>query len=106
VAGGGDARSPVDVGSHVAAVGIQPAVARVDPHPNADGRVFGPRLVGERALSVDGCRDRIRRSLEGDEKPVTFGRDLDAVVVRDGAADQLSVASQDRAPAIAESLGK
>ena len=47
--GGGDASRPMDVGTNVVAVGIEPPVAGVDAHADVDRCVVGPRLAVQAA---------------------------------------------------------
>ena len=46
-------------------------LSRVDPHPNLDRRVLGPRLGGQGALSLDRRGDGIARAGKHDEEAVT-----------------------------------
>jgi hypothetical protein len=79
----------------------------VHPHPDADRGVAGPRLGVERPLRVDEGRDGISRALEDEEEAVALGQDLGPVVARDGVANQLAVADQERLPAVGpEPLGE
>jgi hypothetical protein len=79
----------------------------VHPHPDPDRRIVRPRLRVQRALCVDERRHRIGRALEDEEEAVALRQDLGPVVARDGVANQLAVADQERFPAVGpEPLGE
>ena len=59
-----DARGPVDVGADVLAVRVEPAVAGVDPHPDADLR-RRPATARRRAPAARRRRPRRRRTSAG-----------------------------------------
>jgi len=69
-----------------------------DPRPDADLRVGGPRLRGERPLRVHDHPDRVRHGAEHDEERVALGPNLDAVVGGQRRPDQRAVALEERAP--------
>ncbi len=86
-----------------AAVGIgEVHLSRVDPHPNLDCRVLGPRLGGQGALSLDRGRDGITRAGEDDEESVTGSFDLGAAVSGERVAKNPVVSFEDGLEAIAE----
>ena len=74
-AGRGDARSTVNVEADVAA-GSEAGLAGVQTHAHPDAMAVRPRLACQGALSVGGCRDRIRGACEDDEEGVTLRPDL------------------------------
>ena len=89
-----DPRGPVDVEPDEAAAGLA-RLAGVEAHPDAIAGVVRPRLGGERALRLDGRRDRRPGAGEDDEERVALGALLDPGVRGERRA-------QDRPMALAE----
>jgi class 3 adenylate cyclase len=92
-----DARALVDVEADVSLRG-QPRLTRVEPHPHPD------RAACQRALSILGGCDGIRRPTEGGEERVTLGIHLDPVVRGEGGAQNAAMLVQGPGVALAELL--
>jgi hypothetical protein len=76
----------------------QPRLTRVEPHPHPD------RAACQRALSILGGCDGIRRPTEGGEERVTLGIHLDPVVRGEGGAQNAAMLVQGPGVALAELL--
>ena len=87
-----DARCPVDVEASVEAVGLH-RLAGVEADPDAD-RLRLPVVLGERPLAGDRGRDGVARVREREEEAVSLHLHLDAVVRREGLAQQCPVRRQ------------
>ena len=74
----------------VAEVGLTRVQA--DPHPHA--AALGPRVRGDGPLGRDGRGERRPRAREHDEERVALAVDLDAVMRRERAAEELVVLRQ------------
>jgi hypothetical protein len=97
----------VDVGADILAVRVEPAVAGVDPHPDADDGVVRPGLGREGLLRVDHGGDGVSGPREDEEEPVAFALVLDATPRGDSRPDELAMTLEDGLPPIgAERLGE
>ena len=96
-AGARDARCPMHVEPDIGAAAEQP-LPGMQPHSHADPGALRPRLGGEAALGIDGGGEGLRRAVEDDEKRVTLGQDLGAVMGLPGASPDLTMTLQERRP--------
>ena len=79
-------------------------LARVQAHPHADRGVLGPRVLGVRALRLDGRRDGVASAGEGEEERVALRVDLGPVVAGERLAHEPPVIREHAAVAVAELL--
>ena len=84
VPGGADPRRAHDVQPDVALV-ADGRLAGVQPHPHADLRVLGPRVVAQRALGRDGRLDGGAGAREREEERVALRVHLRAALLAEAA---------------------
>ena len=93
LAGRADPRRAMHVQADVV---IQPDLRLAGVHADAHAHLdaLGPTLGRRRALRAHGGGDRVARSPEGDEEPVTLGMDLAPVVLLERRAQQALMLGQ------------
>jgi hypothetical protein len=96
-----DPRAAVNVETHVAVLGSR-RLTRVGAHANSHHHAAWPRVTRERALSAHGGEQPGSRRRKRGEDAVADRIDLDAVLLRDRPADQLSMGREHARVAVSE----
>ena len=99
--GEADAGGTMDVDAKIVLVG-EDRMPGMHPHANPELRVFGPGVLGHRALGNHGRLGRRTRIVEGDEEFVASAVDLRPVGVVDRSADEMPVLDQHAVPLVFE----
>src|SRR5581483_3151952 len=77
------------------ALAVHGRLARVQPHPDADGAAVRPRMRRERSLRRRGAGDGRARAAKDEEEGVALSVDLDALVLGEGRPEERVVLAEE-----------
>ena len=99
--GRADARRTHDVQPDVALLADR-GLSGVQPHPNLQRHVFGPRMASKRSLSLHRAGYGFARAREGKEERVALGVDLAGAALAERVAEDAPLLAQNRGVTIPE----